>query len=78
MNRKEFLQEQMMMTHAYVMKWHASIVTGSCKTRNLQQGVEGGGWRKLTDEEMVKEAEATMNRHMDRLYELSQLLEQEK
>lgn len=77
MTRKEFLQEQLIMSHGYALKWHASIVSGSCKQRKLQRGVIGGGYRDLTDEEKVKEAEATLGRHVDRMYELSQLLEQE-
>lgn len=55
---------------AYAMFFHAEVVSGAYKLRQTQQGVEGGGWRDLTDEEKLQDSLATMKRHLHRMLEL--------
>lgn len=58
----KYVDAQLLQHLAWLLRDHAEIVSGAYKQRTTQQGVEGGGWRDLTDEEKLKSAIDTMGR----------------
>jgi hypothetical protein len=63
---KQFVQWQTL-----AMYWHAQVVSGACKGRDMFVGTFNNGERPLTDEEKVAEALATMMRHVHNMNELN-------
>jgi len=53
---------QVLQHMAWLLRDHAEAVSGAYRSRCLQRGVEGGGWRDLTDEEKLEATIQTMNR----------------
>jgi len=53
----------------YANYWIAQATTGAATSRNLSRGVEGGGWRQLTDEEKIQSALDTALNHIHSIEE---------
>ena len=66
----EYGKMQFQMFLARAQFFHAEAVTGAYKLRTTQRGVEGGGWRGLTDDEKLHDCLATMQRHLQRAQEI--------
>jgi len=54
----------MKMKELLVIAWAAKINSGWYKQREIEQGVEGGGWRKLTDEEKLNDSVQILDVHV--------------
>lgn len=82
LSRKEALQAQITATQAYLMEWHAVVVSGAYKQRNLQkiasEDPEPIIWRRATDEEKLAHAVQALQAHAKRIGELTDLLLEEE
>ncbi len=82
--RLAYAKGQFEIAKAYAMYWQAMAVTGAAKLRQTQQGREATeeerakgmvmGYRDHTDEEKTANALQTMTRHIQRMDELNDVI----
>jgi hypothetical protein len=71
----KLIEGQMLSSFSHVLYWHAQIISGAYKARNIQKGDEATkGWRNLTDEEKLEDSFNAMQAHINRIYECTDYL----
>lgn len=68
----EYLKMQIEIHKMHAMRAHAEIVSGHYKQAQTQRGVEGGGWRDLTDDEKLHKKVIEMESHIRFMTECSE------
>lgn len=78
----KYVEGQIVMWIAYLLRDHAEIVSGAYKLRKTERGCEKTpehptGWRPLTDEEKLEDVMGTMTRRCEFIAECIEHLDKE-
>lgn len=71
----KLIEAQTLAVFGQVLRWHAEIVSGAYRQRPIRQGVEGGGWRDLTDEEKLTDSMKVLQAHVRRLHDIADTID---
>lgn len=69
-----YLEGQIACIQAHILQWHAIIVSGAYKHRKVETKDGSGGWRPLTEAELLDDATAILRRHVENLHEFTEAL----